>query len=72
MESLYEIWERYKELLCTCPYHRLLEWLKLQTFYNGLNNATRTLIDVTTKGSLMGKSIEAVLELPEEMLANAY
>src|SRR5262249_35649361 len=30
-ESLYEAWERYKELLRRCPYHGLPTWLQVQT-----------------------------------------
>ena len=36
MESLYEAWERYKDLLRKCPHHGLPVWLQVQTFYNGL------------------------------------
>ena len=56
--SLYEAWERYKELLRKCPHHGLLDWVQLQTFYNGLTNETKTLVDVVVDGSLMEKNIE--------------
>ncbi|GKU89504.1 hypothetical protein SLEP1_g3633 [Rubroshorea leprosula] len=35
-ESLYEAWERFKELLRQCPNHGLPVWLQVQTFYNAL------------------------------------
>ena len=44
----------------------------MQTFYNGLTNETRTLVDATIGGSLMRKNIEAAYELLEEMMLNAY
>ena len=37
MESLYEAWERFKDLLRKCPHHGMPKWLISQTFYNGLN-----------------------------------
>ncbi|PON51070.1 hypothetical protein PanWU01x14_219280 [Parasponia andersonii] len=71
-ESLYEAWERYKDMLRWCPHHRLPKWLQLQTFYNGLSGSTRTLVDAAAGGSLMEKTEEAAYELLEEMAANAY
>ena len=44
----------------------------MQMFYNGLSNATKTLVDVTASGSLMRKNIEDAYELLEEMVANVY
>lgn len=40
-ETLYDTWERFKDLLRKCPHHKLPTWLYVQTFYNGLNPATR-------------------------------
>ncbi|KAH9697798.1 hypothetical protein KPL71_023761 [Citrus sinensis] len=72
MESLYEAWERYKDLLRKCPHHGLPVWLQVQTFYNGLRSNTRTMIDAATGGTLMGKTPEAAYELLEEMASNNY
>lgn len=33
-ETLYEAWERYKDLQRHYPYHSLLDWLLIQKFYN--------------------------------------
>jgi len=35
-ESLYEVWERVKDLERQFPYHGIPDWLLVQTFYNGL------------------------------------
>ncbi|KAH9734901.1 hypothetical protein KPL71_017554 [Citrus sinensis] len=72
MESLYEVWKRYKDLLRKCPHHGLLIWLQVRTFYNGLGSNTRTMIDVATGGTLMRKTPEAAYELLEEMAFNNY
>ena len=71
-ESLYEAWERYKELLRRCPHHGLPDWLQLQIFYNGMMSTSRTLVDAAAGGSLMGKRLEDAYDLLEEMAANAY
>ncbi|KAF7824295.1 uncharacterized protein G2W53_022439 [Senna tora] len=48
-ESLYEAWERFKELLRKCPHHGLPKWLQVQTFYNGLSSGIRTSIDAAAE-----------------------
>jgi len=35
-ETLYEAWERFKDLLRLCPHHGLQKWMVVQTFYNGV------------------------------------
>ncbi|KAH9780125.1 hypothetical protein KPL71_007966 [Citrus sinensis] len=72
MESLYEAWERYKDLLRKCPHHGLPVWFQIQTFYNGLGSNTRTMIDAAGGGTLMGKTLEATYELLEEIASNNY
>ncbi|KAF7823798.1 uncharacterized protein G2W53_021942 [Senna tora] len=52
-ESLYEAWERFKELLRKCPHHGLRKWLQVQTFYNGLSSDIRTSIDAIAGGALI-------------------
>ncbi|XP_015382977.2 uncharacterized protein LOC107175761 [Citrus sinensis] len=72
IESLYEAWERYKDLLRKCPHHGLPVWLQVQTFCNGLRSNTKTIIDAAAGGTLMGKTPEAAYELLEEMASNNY
>ena len=72
MGSLYEAWERYKDLLRKCPHHGLPVWFQVQTFYNGSGSNTRTMIDTAAGGTLMGKTPEKVYELLEEMASNNY
>nr|GEW28175.1 reverse transcriptase domain-containing protein [Tanacetum cinerariifolium] len=38
-ESFHEAWERYKDLLRTCPHYSFTELHQLDTFYNALNPA---------------------------------
>ena len=55
-----------------CPHHGLPEWLQVQTFYNGLNPQTRTVIDAAAGGALMGKSASEAFNLLEVMASNNY
>ncbi|KAL5580185.1 hypothetical protein UlMin_012627 [Ulmus minor] len=60
-ESLYETWERYKELLRRCPHHGIPFWIQIETFYNGLNAQTRTIVDAASNGALMSKTYNEAL-----------
>jgi len=71
-ESLYDAWERYKDLQRQCPHHAVPDWLLIQTFYNGLEQSVKISIDAATGGPLMVKSIEAAKALLEEMASNNY
>ncbi|XP_058726309.1 uncharacterized protein LOC131597641 [Vicia villosa] len=71
-ESLFEAWERYKEMLRLCPYHGLEEWLIIHTFYNGLLYNTRLTIDAAAGGALMDKAYADAYTLIEIMAQNHY
>ena len=55
-ENLEEAWDRFHELLRRCPHHRLTRWMQVHTFYNGVRDATKTLIDASEGGALMKKT----------------
>ncbi|KAL5578388.1 hypothetical protein UlMin_020087 [Ulmus minor] len=71
-ESLYETWERYKELLRRCPHHGIPFWIQMETFYNGLNAQTRTIVDAASNGALMSKTYNEAYALLERMANNNY
>ena len=55
-ETLYKAWEQFKDLLCVCPHHSLQCWMIIQTFYNGVTQSVRSIIDATTGETLMNKT----------------
>ena len=69
-ESLAEAWDRFHELLRKCPHHRLTRWMQVHTFYNGLRNATRTVIDASVRGALMKKTTDQSYEILEDAATN--
>ncbi|CAJ2652102.1 unnamed protein product [Trifolium pratense] len=71
-ESLFEAWERYKEMIRICPHHGLEEWLIIHTFYNGLLYNTRLTIDAAAGGALMDKAYNEAYRLIESMAQNHY
>ncbi|GJX46618.1 hypothetical protein Tco_0271808 [Tanacetum coccineum] len=44
-ETLFQAWERFKELLIKCPQHYLTEMQEVILFYNGLDVPTRQILD---------------------------
>ncbi|KAG8496231.1 hypothetical protein CXB51_009109 [Gossypium anomalum] len=72
LETLYDAWERYKDLLRRCSHHGLPLWLQVQTFYNGVNPSTRQIIDVAAGGTINNKIPEEAYEFIEEMSLNNY
>ena len=71
-ESLYECWERFKELLRRCPHHGIPLWLQVQTFYNGLGGSLRNMIDAPSGDTLMTKTPNEAFDLIDGMAANSY
>ncbi|KAL5580713.1 hypothetical protein UlMin_013155 [Ulmus minor] len=52
VQSLYEAWVRYKDLLRKCPHHGLPLWMQVQMFYNGLLPNTQTMVDAASGGAI--------------------
>ncbi|XP_062117695.1 uncharacterized protein LOC133831427 [Humulus lupulus] len=69
-ESLYEAWERFKDLIRRCPHHGIERWMLVHNFYNGLCGTTHTLIDAAAGGAFMRKSANEAYDLLEEMAIN--
>ena len=69
-ESFYEAWERYKDLLRKCPNHNLPKCMQVHHFYNALSEPTRTLIDASTGGAILGKNEVEVYQILENIVLN--
>jgi len=52
-ETLYESWERYKDLIDKCPNHQMPKWLLVQTFYRSCPSDEKSTLDASANGSLM-------------------
>ncbi|XP_039683809.1 uncharacterized protein [Medicago truncatula] len=71
-ESLFDVWERFKEILRRCPHHGLEKWLIIHTFYNGLTSSTKLTIDAAAGGALMNKDFTTAYALIENMALNLF
>ncbi|GKC69263.1 reverse transcriptase domain-containing protein, partial [Tanacetum coccineum] len=64
-ETLYQPWERFKELLMKCPQHYLTEIQEVILFYNGLDAPTRQILD--SRGAVSTKTAEDAKKAIQEM-----
>ncbi|KAI3736281.1 hypothetical protein L6452_15820 [Arctium lappa] len=71
-ETLYEAWERYKNMLKKCPHHGLHSWVIIQTFFGGLHQQYKNDITVAAGGALMNKTYEETVELIENLAEHNY
>ncbi|XP_037495258.1 uncharacterized protein LOC105634587 [Jatropha curcas] len=71
-ESLYEAWERFKDLLRKFPHHSLPKWLQVQTFYNAFSPNIKIAHDAAAGGSFERKEIDEAYDLIEEMATNSH
>ncbi|XP_058003689.1 uncharacterized protein LOC131180094 [Hevea brasiliensis] len=54
-ESLYEAWERYKDLQRRFPHHGIPKWTIVQHFYNSVSPTIRNTTDASSRSDLMEK-----------------
>jgi len=66
-ESLYDVWECFKEMLRLCPHHGLEKWHIIHIFYTGLLYTTKIYVDAATGGALMNKTYTTAYALIEDM-----
>jgi len=71
-ESLYDAWERFKEMLRLCRDHGSEKWLLIHTFYNGLLYTTKIYVDAAAGGALMNKTYTGAYALIEDKAQNHY
>ncbi|KAI3732771.1 hypothetical protein L1987_63979 [Smallanthus sonchifolius] len=71
-ETIYEAWERFKELMRKVPHHGLLKWQQCETFYNGLEMTGKQLIDAYAGGDIGTKTPQEAYDLLEKVAAKSY
>ena len=70
-ENLVEAWDIFHEMLRRCPHRRLIRWMQVHTFYNGLSDSSRTIIDASVGGDLMKKTTDQAYGIQEDMATNS-
>ncbi|XP_022030897.1 uncharacterized protein LOC110931833 [Helianthus annuus] len=65
-ESLYEAWERLKELMRKVPHHGLPKWQQCQIFYHGLDSQGQMMVDTYSGGDIGTKNTTEAFEILEK------
>nr|GEU50447.1 reverse transcriptase domain-containing protein [Tanacetum cinerariifolium] len=60
-DSFHEAWDRYKDLLRTCPHHGFTELHQVNTFYNALNPTDQDSLNSGAGGNLLESRTQDVL-----------
>ncbi|CAL1402345.1 unnamed protein product [Linum trigynum] len=71
-ETLRDTWERYSDYFLQCPHHGFEEQFRIETFYGGLHQDDKILIDSLCQGKLMNMTPPQVTELLEDMESKGY
>nr|GEV50900.1 reverse transcriptase domain-containing protein [Tanacetum cinerariifolium] len=64
-ESFHKAWDRYKDLLRSCPHHGFTELYQLDTFYNALNPTDQYSLNSATGGNLLERRTQDMLMIIE-------
>ncbi|KAK1566814.1 hypothetical protein Q3G72_004562 [Acer saccharum] len=70
-ETLYQCWERYKELLNSCPHHGFETWRLVSHFYEGLTPQCRQMVEMVCNGEFSDKDPKETLEYLDLLAENA-
>ena len=62
-ESLYNAWERYKQLLRRCPMHGIEQMNQMDIFYHAMNYTLKSIVDAAFGGASRRKSAEEATQL---------
>lgn len=74
-ESLYEVWERFQDLLRRCPFdhQRLPKWEQARVFFEGLTPINRLMVDAVVGDNLLRENNPTMAyDLMDEMYNKGY
>ncbi|CAL1381509.1 unnamed protein product [Linum trigynum] len=71
-DTLRDAWERFSDYFLQCPHHGFKEKFRIKTFYGGLIQDDKILIDSLCQGKLMNMTPPQVTELLKYMSLKGY
>ena len=69
-DSFSEAWERFMALTRRCPHHGIPSWELVQTFYGGLNDNERNMVDIDSGGNFVETYADESMEFMEKLVDN--
>ena len=55
-DAFYKTWERFKEVVMSCPHYGLEQWFLVDVFYRGLSSGQRQRVDTFRGSTIAGMS----------------
>uniref|UniRef100_A0A2N9GLJ5 RNA-directed DNA polymerase n=1 Tax=Fagus sylvatica TaxID=28930 RepID=A0A2N9GLJ5_FAGSY len=71
-ESLYQVWERFKDLLSLCPHHGYESWRTVSCFYEGLLPRDRQFVEMMCNGEFLQKDPDEAIEYLNHLAEKAH
>ncbi|KAL5766048.1 hypothetical protein ACOSP7_016665 [Xanthoceras sorbifolium] len=71
-ETLYQAWERFKELLNMCPHHGYENWRIVSYFYEGLTPRERQFIEMMCNGDFLLKDPDEAIDYLNDLAEKAH
>ncbi|KAF7812340.1 uncharacterized protein G2W53_033316 [Senna tora] len=70
-ELFHETWERFRDLLRSCPHHEVPKWQLVNSFYSGLSERNQQMIDSSCGGIFLDKNPDEAWDLFEHLSENS-
>ena len=70
-ETFFQCWERFKELLLTCPHHGYETWHTISFFYEGLTFQMRQFVEMMCNRKFLDKDPENAWDYFDQLAKNA-
>jgi hypothetical protein len=64
-----EVWERYRELMNSCPHHNISNWMIVEGFYQSLTDSNCMLVNSTAGGNFMQMEPDEALRFFDRLAA---
>ncbi|KAL5578110.1 hypothetical protein UlMin_019809 [Ulmus minor] len=71
-ETLYQVWERYKDLLNSCPHHGYESWRIVSYFYDGLLSRERQFVETMCNGEFLYKDPDEAIDFLDDLSKKAH
>ena len=66
-ENLYQVWERFKTLLSSCPHHGFENWWVVSYFYDDILSRDRQFIESMCNVAFLQKEPEQAIDLLDDI-----
>jgi hypothetical protein len=70
-ETFYQCWDRYRDLLNTCPHHGFETWRLVSYFYEGLTPKDRQMVELMCNETFEDKNLDEAMEYLDLLAENA-